>query len=167
MLFMVIEQFRNQDGKSVYRRLRQKGRLMPDGLEFVNSWVAADLGRCFQLMECSDIALLQQWIAEWSDLIDFEIVPVVPGKKLRLVVGVGVGSGYDINARLLARHLAAHIPGQPTIVVQNQPGAGSLTMTNALYHTGPFDGTVMGASFNGMPTTPLLQPTGVRFDPVK
>ena len=50
MLFTVIEQFRNQDGKSVYRRLRQKGRLMPDGLEFVNSWVAADLGRCFQLM---------------------------------------------------------------------------------------------------------------------
>jgi tripartite-type tricarboxylate transporter receptor subunit TctC len=61
----------------------------------------------------------------------------------------------------------AHIPGQPTIVVQNQPGAGSLTMTNALYHTGPFDGTVMGASFNGMPTTPMLQPTGARFDPVK
>src|SRR5262250_2912501 len=89
------------------------------------------------------------------------------GKTLRLVVGVGVGSGYDINARLLARHLAAHIPGQPTIVVQNQPGAGSLTMTNALYHTGPFDGTVMGASFNGMPTTPLLQPAGVRFDPVR
>jgi tripartite-type tricarboxylate transporter receptor subunit TctC len=89
------------------------------------------------------------------------------GKTLRLIVGVGVGSGYDINARLLARHIAAHIPGQPTIVVQNQPGAGSLTMTNALYHTGPFDGTVMGASFNGMPTTPLLQPTGVRFDPVR
>ena len=89
------------------------------------------------------------------------------GKTLRLIVGVGVGSGYDINARLLARHMPAHIPGQPTIVVQNQPGAGSLTMTNALYHTGPFDGTVMGASFNGMPTTPLLQPTGARFDPVK
>jgi tripartite-type tricarboxylate transporter receptor subunit TctC len=89
------------------------------------------------------------------------------GKTLRLIVGVGVGSGYDINARLLARHMAAHIPGQPTIVVQNQPGAGSLTMTNALYHTGPFDGTVMGASFNGMPTTPMLQPTGARFDPVK
>jgi tripartite-type tricarboxylate transporter receptor subunit TctC len=89
------------------------------------------------------------------------------GKTVRLIVGVGVGSGYDINARLLARHMAAHIPGQPTIVVQNQPGAGSLTMTNALYHTGPFDGTVMGASFNGMPTTPLLQPTGARFDPVK
>jgi tripartite-type tricarboxylate transporter receptor subunit TctC len=86
------------------------------------------------------------------------------GKTLRLVVGIGVGSGYDINARLLARHMAAHIPGQPTIIVQNQPGAGSLTMTNALYNTGPFDGTVIGASFNGMPTT---QPAGVRFDPVK
>ena len=89
------------------------------------------------------------------------------GKTLRLIVGIGVGSGYDINARLLARHMAAHIPGQPTIIVQNQPGAGSLTMTNALYNTGPFDGTVMGASFNGMPTTPLLQPAGVRFDPNK
>src|SRR5262249_43266853 len=89
------------------------------------------------------------------------------GKTLRLIVGVGVGSGYDINARLLARHMAAHIPGQPTIIVQNQPGAGSLAMANALYCTGPFDGTVIGASFNGMPTTPLLQPSGIRFDPTK
>jgi tripartite-type tricarboxylate transporter receptor subunit TctC len=84
---------------------------------------------------------------------------------LRLIVGVG--SGYDINARLLARHMAAHILGQPIIIVQNQPGAGSLTMANALYYTGPFDGTVMGASFNGMPTTSLLQPSGIRFDPTK
>src|SRR6266851_1998398 len=89
------------------------------------------------------------------------------GKTLRLIVGIAVGSGYDINARLLARHMAAHIPGQPTIIVQNQPGAGSLAMTNALYIAGPFDGTVMGASFNGMPTTPLLQPAGARFDPEK
>jgi tripartite-type tricarboxylate transporter receptor subunit TctC len=89
------------------------------------------------------------------------------GKTIRLVVGIGVGSGYDINARLLARHMAAHVPGHPSIIVQNQPGAGSLTMTNALYNVGPFDGTVMGASFNGMPTTPLLQPGGARFDPVK
>jgi tripartite-type tricarboxylate transporter receptor subunit TctC len=89
------------------------------------------------------------------------------GKTIRLVVGIGVGSGYDINARLLARYMAAHIPGQPTIIVQNQPGAGSLTMTNQLYATGPFDGTVIGASFNGMPTTPQLQPQGARFDPNK
>jgi tripartite-type tricarboxylate transporter receptor subunit TctC len=89
------------------------------------------------------------------------------GKTLRLMVGIAVGSGYDINARLLARHMNAHIPGQPSIIVQNQPGAGSLTMTNALFNSGPFDGTAIGASFNGMPTTPLLQPAGVRFDPNK
>jgi tripartite-type tricarboxylate transporter receptor subunit TctC len=96
-----------------------------------------------------------------------DVAQFFKGKTLRLIVGIGVGSGYDINARLLARHMANHIPGQPTIIVQNQPGAGSLTMTNALYNTGPFDGTVMGASFNGMPTTPLLQPGGARFDSVK
>jgi tripartite-type tricarboxylate transporter receptor subunit TctC len=89
------------------------------------------------------------------------------GKTVRIIVGVGVGSGYDINARLLARHLAAHIPGNPTVIVQNQPGAGSLTMTNQLYGAGPFDGTAIGASFNGLPTTPLLQPTGVRFEATK
>ncbi|HEY7382333.1 MAG TPA: tripartite tricarboxylate transporter substrate-binding protein, partial [Beijerinckiaceae bacterium] len=88
-------------------------------------------------------------------------------KTVRIVVGVAVGSGYDINARALGRYLGAHIPGKPTVIVQNQPGAGSVTMTNTLYNSGPFDGTVIGASFNGMPTLPLLQPQGVRFDPNK
>src|SRR4051812_29993059 len=96
-----------------------------------------------------------------------DVAAFFKGKTMRLVVGIGVGSGYDINARILARYMAAHIPGQPTIIVQNQPGAGSLTMTNALYNNGPFDGTIIGASFNGMPTTPLLQPSSARFDPVK
>src|SRR5215207_6697019 len=96
-----------------------------------------------------------------------DVAAFYKGKTIRLVVGIGVGSGYDINARLLARHMAPHVPGTPTIIVQNQPGAGSLTMTNALYNVGPFDGTVMGASFNGIPTRPLLQPGGARFDPVK
>ena len=82
MLFMVIETFRNQDAKSVYRRFRDRGRLTPDGLQFVGSWVEASLGRCFQLMECDDVALLQRWVVEWSDLVDFEIVPVVPGKAV-------------------------------------------------------------------------------------
>ena len=89
------------------------------------------------------------------------------GKSVRLVVGVGVGSGYDINARLLARYLPKYIPGNPSVIVQNQPGAGSLTMTNQLYAAGPFDGTLIGASFNGLPTTPLLQPTGARFEAIK
>ena len=105
--------------------------------------------------------------ATFPSLAQDDAAAFYKGKTVRLIVGIGVGSGYDINARLLARHLAAHIPGQPAIIVQNQPGAGSLAMTNALYNTGPFDGTVIGASFNGMPTTPLLQPGGARFDPVK
>ena len=77
---MVIEHFRDQNAKAVYRRLREQGRLTPDGLGFVGSWVSADLSRCFQIMECDDITLLQRWATEWSDLIEFEIVPVVQGK---------------------------------------------------------------------------------------
>src|SRR5499433_538827 len=90
------------------------------------------------------------------------------GKTIRLVVGIDVGSGYDVNARLLARHIVNHIPGKPMIVVQNQPGAGSATMTSQLYTQGPFDGTVIGAAFAGMPTLPLLAPgSGIRFDLAK
>ena len=79
-MFMVVEIFRNQDAKAIYRRLHEKGRMMPDGLKFVSRWVTADLGRCFQLMEADDVTLLPRWIAGWSDLIAFEIVPVVEGK---------------------------------------------------------------------------------------
>ena len=80
-MFMVIENLRKQDGKAVYRRFRDKGRMTPDGLKFVDSWTEANLGRIFQLMECDDVALFQRWVAEWSDLIAFEIVPVIPGKE--------------------------------------------------------------------------------------
>src|ERR1700694_5794542 len=114
------------------------------------------------LLALSILLVASPALAQQDDVAAF-----FKGKTLRLIVGIGVGSGYDINARLLARFMVNHIPGQPIIIVQNQPGAGSLSMTNALYNTGPFDGTVMGASFNGMPTTPLLQPGGARFDPVK
>jgi len=100
--------------------------------------------------------------ARADDVADF-----FRGKTVRIVVGVGVGSGYDLNARLLARHLPNYIPGHPAVIVQNQPGAGSLTMTNQLFVAGPFDGTAIGASFNGMPTTPLLQPAAAHFDPNK
>ena len=80
MLFMVIERFRNQNADAVYYRFREKGRLAPEGLTYVGSWVEASLDRCFQLMECEDVVLLQQWVAKWSDLVSFEIVPLVPGK---------------------------------------------------------------------------------------
>jgi tripartite-type tricarboxylate transporter receptor subunit TctC len=96
-----------------------------------------------------------------------DVAAFYSGKTIRLVVGIDVGSGYDVNARLLARFLPAHIPGNPSIMVQNQPGAGSATMTSQLYSSGPFDGTTIGAAFAGMPTIPLLQPGSVRFDPAK
>lgn len=77
MRFMVIERFRNQDAKAVYSRVKNDGRNMPDGLSYEGSWIQADLDRCFQLVECDDIGLLQEWVAKWSDLIEFEIVPVL------------------------------------------------------------------------------------------
>ena len=80
MLFMVIERFKNQDGKSVYRRFQEKGRLAPEGLIYHSSWVEPNFDRCFQLMECDDLGLLQQWVLQWQDLVDFEIVPVLPSK---------------------------------------------------------------------------------------
>jgi hypothetical protein len=83
MLFMVIERFKDRDAKAVYRRLREEGRGMPAGLEYVGSWVEANFDRCFQLMECADARLLQQWVAFWSDLVEFEIVPVVPSSETR------------------------------------------------------------------------------------
>jgi hypothetical protein len=81
MLFMIIEKFRNRDAKPIYRRFLEKGRMMPDGLIYRESWIEANFERCFQLMECDDPALLQEWILEWQDLAEFEIVPVAESKK--------------------------------------------------------------------------------------
>ena len=78
---MVIERFRGRDAKAVYRRFRAEGRMAPEGLTYVGSWIEANFDRCFQLMECEDARLLQQWVANWGELIDFEIVPVVPSKE--------------------------------------------------------------------------------------
>ena len=86
MLFMVIERFRGRDAKAVYRRLRDQGRGVPAGLTYVDSWVEASFERCFQLMECDDACLLQQWVAFWSDLVEFEIVPVVPSADTRATI---------------------------------------------------------------------------------
>ena len=91
MLFMIVERFRKQDGKAVYRRFRDQGRMTPEGLEFVASWVSADLDRCFQVMECDDVGLLQSWVAEWSDLIEFEIVPVQAGKDTGAALAAQLG----------------------------------------------------------------------------
>jgi tripartite-type tricarboxylate transporter receptor subunit TctC len=89
------------------------------------------------------------------------------GKQLRMVVGTGAGGGYDLFARAVARHLGNHIPGKPSLIVQNQGAAGGLLMVNQLYSLGPKDGTVIGAPVNGIPTAPLLEPAGARFDAAK
>ena len=77
MLFLVIEHFRGGDAAPVYARFRERGRLAPEGLTYVASWVTADFEHCYQVMECADRALLDEWIARWSDLVEFEVVPVV------------------------------------------------------------------------------------------
>jgi hypothetical protein len=74
---MVIEHFRNADPRPVYARFRARGRLAPDGLRYVNSWVTDDLARCYQVMECDDRALLDEWMTAWNDLVEFEVLPVV------------------------------------------------------------------------------------------
>ncbi len=77
MLYMIIERFRNGDPLPVYRRFRDRGRLAPDGLRYVSSWVTTDLKSCFQVMETSERALLDEWLGTWGDLVDFEVVPVM------------------------------------------------------------------------------------------
>ena len=77
MLYLVVEHFRGGDALPVYRRFRDRGRLAPDGLKYVSSWVTQDLRRCFQIMECDDPSLLEQWMARWEDLTEFEVIPVM------------------------------------------------------------------------------------------
>lgn len=86
-LYMVVENFRNGDAVPVYRRFRDRGRLAPPGLSYIASWVNDDLTRCYQLMETEDRALLEQWIANWSDIVDFEVHSVISSKEAAEKIG--------------------------------------------------------------------------------
>lgn len=77
MLYMVIETFQGGDARPVYQRFRDKGRLAPDGLTYVASWVTPDIRTCYQVMECDDVRLLEQWMDAWRDIVDFEYFPIV------------------------------------------------------------------------------------------
>lgn len=81
MLYMIIEHFKNKDAVPVYRRFRDRGRLAPEGLTYVSSWVDEKLERCYQLMETDDRTLLEQWMVSWCDIIDFEVYPVMTSKE--------------------------------------------------------------------------------------
>ena len=93
MLFMVIERFRDNDMIPVYRQLRESGRGMPEGLRYVDSWIEPGFGRCFQLMECSDARLLQEWVLHWRGTgMTMEIVPVVTSAETQKAVAPFLGS---------------------------------------------------------------------------
>ena len=81
MLFMVIETYRDGDAKPVYRRFKEKGRMTPHGARYLSSWVTTDFERCFQVMDCDDRLLLDEWISNWSDLIEFEVIPIITSEK--------------------------------------------------------------------------------------
>ena len=85
--YVIVEHFRNGDAVPVYRRFRERGRMAPDGLNYVSSWVTPDLTRCYQIMETSDQALLEQWMANWSDLVEFEVHPVITSKEASERIG--------------------------------------------------------------------------------
>jgi len=81
MLFLVVEHFRDGDPKPVYSRFRAEGRMAPEGLRYVDSWVTEDLRRCFQVMECDDRRLLDDWMSRWNDIIDFEVIAVMKSSE--------------------------------------------------------------------------------------
>ena len=86
MHFMVIEKFRDGDAKPVYRRFRQKGRMCPAGVRYVSSWVTTDLERCYQVMDCDDRKLLDEWLANWNDIVDFEVIPIITSEEATAAV---------------------------------------------------------------------------------
>jgi hypothetical protein len=87
VLLMIVERYRNGDAKPVYQRFRTRGRLAPEGLRYVNRWVTSDLTRCYQVMECDDRGLLDQWIAAWQDIVVFEVHTVVTSAEASALVG--------------------------------------------------------------------------------
>jgi tripartite-type tricarboxylate transporter receptor subunit TctC len=111
------------------------------------------------------VAVLALWAASPAGAQD-EVAAFYRGKQMRFIVGSAAGGGYDLFARIVARHIGNHIPGNPLVIVQNQPAAGGVVMTNQLFAQGPKDGTVVGIPINGIPTAPLLQ-SGTQFDASK
>lgn len=83
MHYLVIEHFSNGDPAPIYARFRERGRLMPEGLTYVTSWITEDLTRCYQIMETAERALLEQWMAAWADLMEFEVLPVLTSVEVQ------------------------------------------------------------------------------------
>ena len=86
-LYMIVERFKNNDAVAVYRRFRDRGRMAPEDLLYVSSWVDEKFERCYQLMETHDRRLLDEWMANWNDLVDFEVFPVITSKEAAEKIG--------------------------------------------------------------------------------
>ena len=164
MLVMVIEKFKGGHAAQVYMRLRKRGRMLPEGVGYVSSWVDLEFTRCFQLMECADQAQLAAWSEHWADLIDFEFVPVRTGpeavaiaadwesvKHLNTTAPLafkprqwtrrhgGVAAEHVIQSDESWFDAAISMPGEPVRLVGGAPsrnGAESIAMhqLNALEH---------------------------------
>jgi hypothetical protein len=87
MLYMIVERFREGDAIPVYRRFRDQGRLAPEGLRYVASWVSSDYTRCFQVMECDEPALLEEWMSHWRDLVEFDLTSVITSAEAVVEIG--------------------------------------------------------------------------------
>lgn len=99
MLYMIVEHFREGAALPVYRRFQERGRMMPEGVKYVGSWVTVDFTRCYQLMECDDRRLLDEWMARWNDLVDFEVISVLTSAEASAVMG----SRLDASGQILER----------------------------------------------------------------
>jgi Protein of unknown function (DUF3303) len=86
-LYMVVEHFRNGDAVPVYRRFRERGRMAPDDLKYVSSWVDEALSTCYQVMDAPDRSLLDEWMRNWADLVEFEVHPVMTSQEAAQKVG--------------------------------------------------------------------------------
>src|ERR1043166_9160531 len=115
-------------------------------------------------MSCGRVAVLLACAAVPASALPAMAEDFYAGRQITLIVGAGVGGGYDHQARLVARHLGRHIPGNPAIIVQNMPAAGGLAATNYLYSTAPKDGTMIALVQRGMLLSKLTYPGGTRFE---
>lgn len=82
MLYMVIEKYKDKDKEAVYKRFREKGRMMPEGVSYVNSWVSEDGNTCYQINEAQNEELLYEWSSNWNDVTDFEFIPVISSQEM-------------------------------------------------------------------------------------
>jgi len=91
---MIVERFKDGNAEAVYRRLHEKGRMMPEGMTYVDSWIESNFERCFQVVECEDVSLIREWMSRWDDLVEFEVIPVVSSEEAERAVNE---SGGDVD----------------------------------------------------------------------